>query len=42
MVHAYLGERVLILTHHPRYTVEVDEEADVDLAEFYLRRPPPD
>ena len=37
-VHAYMGERVLIVTHDPRYAVEVDEEPDVELAEFFLTR----
>ena len=36
--HAYMGERVLIVPHDPRYAVEVDEESDVELAEFFLTR----
>ncbi|MBI3030832.1 MAG: acylneuraminate cytidylyltransferase family protein [Candidatus Rokubacteria bacterium] len=39
-VHAYMGERILVVTHDPRYAVEVDEEPDVDLAEFFLARAP--
>ncbi len=39
-VHAYMGERVLIVPHDPRYAVEVDEESDVELAEFFLTRVP--
>lgn len=35
-VHAYMGERVLIVEHDPKYAIEVDEEADVELAEFFL------
>ena len=38
--HAYMGERVLIVPHDPRYAVEVDEESDVELAEFFLTRAP--
>ena len=37
-VHAYMGERVIIVTHDPKYAVEVDEEPDVELAEFFLTR----
>jgi CMP-N,N'-diacetyllegionaminic acid synthase len=39
-VHAYMGERVLIVPHDPKYAVEVDEEIDVELAEFFLARAP--
>ena len=37
-VHAYLGDRVLIYVHDPRYAVEIDDHDDVGLAEFYLAR----
>lgn len=35
-VHAYLGNRVVIEVHDSMYAVEIDELADVKLAEFYL------
>jgi N-acylneuraminate cytidylyltransferase len=38
-VHAYMGDRVVLVAHHPKFAVEVDEEPDVDLAEFFLGRP---
>jgi len=35
-VHAYLGDRVLIHVHAPRYAVEIDDHDDVGLAEYFL------
>ena len=35
-VHAYLGERVVILVHETKYATEIDEAEDVGLAEYYL------
>lgn len=35
-VHAYLGERVKLLVHDRKYAVEIDEEDDLDTAEYYL------
>ena len=37
-VHAYLGDRVIILVHKSKYAVEIDNPEDVELAEFYLSR----
>ena len=37
-VHAYLGDRVIILAHESKYAVEIDDSEDVELAEFYLSR----
>lgn len=37
-VHAYMGERVVILPHEPKYAVEIDSAPDLDLAEFFLTR----
>jgi CMP-N-acetylneuraminic acid synthetase len=35
-VHAYMGERVIVHVHDPRYSLEIDEPEDLELAEFYL------
>lgn len=37
-VHAYMGNRVVIVEHDPKYAVEVDEEADIEFAGFLLTR----
>jgi CMP-N-acetylneuraminic acid synthetase len=37
-VHAYLGDRVRVLVHEPKYAVEIDNALDVERAEFYLSR----
>ncbi len=37
-VHAYMGTRVVIVPHEPKYAVEVDEAPDVEVAEFFLTR----
>jgi CMP-N-acetylneuraminic acid synthetase len=36
MAHAYMGDNVKIVVHDQKYAVEIDEEKDFDLAEFYL------
>lgn len=35
-VHAYLGERVVIVVHEAKYATEIDEAEDVGLAEYHL------
>ncbi len=37
-IHAYMGEEVLPIIHDFKYAVEIDEEEDFALAEFYLGR----
>jgi CMP-N-acetylneuraminic acid synthetase len=37
-VHAYMGDRVVIVPHEPKYAVEIDSVPDLDLAEFFLTR----
>lgn len=37
-IHAYLGDRIIALVHNKKYAVEVDEEDDFELAEFYLKK----
>ena len=35
--HAYMGDHVLIIEHHRKYAVEIDDVEDVDMAEYFLR-----
>ncbi len=35
--HAYMGDRLLIVEHHRKYAVEIDDAEDVDMAEYFLR-----
>lgn len=37
-VHAYMGDRVVIMVHDSKYAVEIDDIEDVELAQFYLSR----
>jgi len=36
--YAYLGDRVSLLVHEEKYTVEIDDESQFELAEYYLRK----
>lgn len=36
--HIYLGKRTVGIIQEKKYTIEVDDREDLDLAEFYLRR----
>lgn len=35
-IHSYLGDRVYPFIHDAKYAVEIDEEKDLELAEYYL------
>jgi CMP-N-acetylneuraminic acid synthetase len=37
-VHGYLGERVYPVIHDAKYSIEIDEEKDFEIAEYYLRK----
>lgn len=37
-VHAYLGDRVLVHVHDPEYSVEIDDQHDLDVAAFWFSR----
>lgn len=34
--HAFLGKEVYMMVHEKKYTIEIDEEEDFELASFYL------
>ncbi len=36
-VHAYMGDKVAMIIHEPKYAVEIDEEADFGIAGYYLQ-----
>ena len=38
MAHAYLGDNVLIEVHDQKYSLEVDEEKDFEMLEYYLNK----
>lgn len=37
-IHGYLGDKIYPFIHDTRYTIEIDEERDFELAEYYLLR----
>ncbi len=37
-IHAYLGDKIIAFLHDKKYAVEVDEEEDFGLAEYYLKK----
>ncbi len=39
--HEYLGERVHAFVHDKKYAVEIDEEEDLEMAEYFLRMEQP-
>lgn len=38
--HGYLGEKVYPVIHNSKYSVEIDEERDLEIAEYYLQKEP--
>jgi len=37
-VHGYLGDRIYPFIHDVKYSIEIDEEKDFEIAEYYLRK----
>ena len=37
-IHAYLGDKVYTIIHKAMYSIEIDEEEDFELAEYFLNK----